>query len=62
MGEQRERIIELCERLEGWLQDETFDPNYRTPQIRDLSRALLSLMHVSCLLEADEIADLKQGL
>ena len=61
-AEQREKIFDLCGRLKGWLQDETADSNYRTPQIRDLGRALLALLYVSRLVEAGEVATLKQGL
>lgn len=61
-AEQRGRILELCQRLEGWVQDEAADANYRTPQIRDLGRALLSLLYVGRLIEGSEVAALKQGL
>lgn len=61
-GEQRERILDLSGRLERWLQDETLDSNYRTPQIRDLGRALLNLLYVSRLIEANEVATMRQGM
>lgn len=61
-GEQRRKILELCQRLERWLEDETADANIRTPQIRDLGRALLSLLYVSRLVEPSEVNAIKQGL
>ena len=82
--EQREKILELCSQLDGWIQDETMDSNHhevlvyqvspswirdnimdsnhRTPHVRDLGRALLSLLYVSRLIDASEVASLQQGL
>jgi molecular chaperone DnaK len=61
-GEQREKILELCSQLEGWMQNETIDSNHRTPHIRDLGRALMSLLYVSRLIDSSEVASLQQGL
>jgi len=61
-GEQQERILDLSGRLERWLQDETLDSDYRTPQIRDFGRALLNLLYVSRLIEANEVGTMRQGI
>ena len=55
-------MVRLAEQLSGWLEDEAADANHRTPQIRDLGRALLNLLHVSRLIDGKELGELKQGL
>ncbi len=59
---QHERIRELCGRLEGWLKSEEVGCDLRTPRIRDLGRALLSLLHVSRLINGSELAALQEDL
>jgi molecular chaperone DnaK (HSP70) len=61
-GEQRERIVHLSEEIRQWVDDTAGDANHRTPHIRDLGRGLLSLLHVSRLIDKRELAELQEGL
>jgi len=61
-GEPRARLERLTEQLACWLDDESADADARTPHVRDLGRSLLNLLHVSRLIDAKELAALKQNL
>lgn len=59
---QRQRLVELNERLEKWLLDDGADANHRTPHIRDLGRAILNILYVGRLIDAGELAALRREL
>jgi len=61
-GEPRAHLERLTGQLTLWLDDESADPNARTPHVRDLGRSLLNLLHVSRLIDAKELAALRQNL
>ncbi len=61
-GEPRAHLERLTGQLAQWLDDETADPDFRTPHVRDLGRSLVNLLHVSRLIDAKELTSLKQNL
>jgi hypothetical protein len=61
-GEPRAHLERLTGQLAQWLDDETADPDSRTPHVRDLGRSLVNLLHVSRLIDAKELTSLKQNL
>ena len=61
-GEPRAHLERLTDQLAQWLEDVEADANARTPHVRDLGRSLVNLLHVSRLIDAKELAALKQNL
>jgi hypothetical protein len=52
----------LINELTQWINNTWADPNVRTPQIRDLNRALLNALLTAKLIDREEFADLNRGM
>jgi hypothetical protein len=61
-GEPRAHLERLTGELACWLDDEAAEADSRTPHVRDLGRSLLNLLHVSRLIDTQELAALKRNL